>query len=244
IYERYPLGLGFTEKAYELLHGVMPAVLESIRRCPCEDGCPCCVGKPLRQYATWNVERGEASIPSKASARMILKGLLADGSSLENPDAGASGEATEGAQLRVEMALRRRLERMREPQLFHPIEPRPERGYPDAEEAAGLSTPDVAARVERRRAFQRELRKRVARHLPTEGLEPHAPKPGPPAGMKTRGSNKPPTHFSGRPRVREEGVAEEHGETPPEREPIRPGDSLAARARRLKRERPKDADKA
>ncbi|MHC4592015.1 MAG: hypothetical protein ACYS8L_04880, partial [Planctomycetota bacterium] len=53
---------------------------------------------------------------------------------------------------------------------------------------------------------------------------------GPPAppGMKSRGSNKPPTHFPGRPKVRKEQVDSE--------QLIRPGDSLAARARRLKKQ--------
>ncbi len=58
VYERYPHGLGFTEKAYERLDEILAAVLDHVRACPCEAGCPCCVGKPLRQYATWNVERG------------------------------------------------------------------------------------------------------------------------------------------------------------------------------------------
>jgi len=65
IYERTPLGLGFTAAAYERLGAILPAVLEGLRRCPCEDGCPCCTGKPLRPYATWDVQRGEASVPAK-----------------------------------------------------------------------------------------------------------------------------------------------------------------------------------
>ena len=51
----------------------MPAVLESITQCPCDKGCPCCVGKPLRQYTTWNVERGEASIYSYDEMRNSLR---------------------------------------------------------------------------------------------------------------------------------------------------------------------------
>jgi DEAD/DEAH box helicase domain-containing protein len=228
IYERYPHGLGFTEKAYERLHEVVPAVLDNIRQCPCADGCPCCVGKPLRQYATWNVERGEASIPSKASAVMILEGLLGDGANLANPDTHRLGEADAGDELRLETALRRRLERMREPQVFHPIEPRPKTEYPDAEKAEDLGSADVAARADRRRDFHRELRKRIAKHVPTDQLSPHAGGPPAPPGMKSRGSNKPPTHFPGRPKVRKEQVDSE--------QPIRPGDSLAARARRLKKQ--------
>ncbi|MHC5033464.1 MAG: DEAD/DEAH box helicase [Planctomycetota bacterium] len=228
IYERYPHGLGFTEKAYERLNEVVPAVLDNIRQCSCEDGCPCCVGKPLRQYATWNVERGEASVPSKAAAVMILEGLLGDGASLANPDTYRLGEADAGDELRLETALRRRLERMREPQVFHPIEPRPETEYPDAEKAEDLGLADVATRAGRRRDFHRELRKRIAKHVPTDQLPPHAGGQPAPPGMKSRGSNKPPTHFPGRPKVRKEQADSE--------QPIRPGDSLAARARRLKKQ--------
>jgi hypothetical protein len=93
IYERYPLGLGFTEQAYERMHEILPAVLDTIRQCPCEAGCPCCVGKPLRGYTTWNVERGEASIPSKAAAQMILE-LLGDGSALRPLQRLTKGGAT------------------------------------------------------------------------------------------------------------------------------------------------------
>ena len=123
VWERIAHGLGFTRHAYERLHEILPAVLDHIRRCGCEAGCPCCVGKPLRPYATWNVERGEASIPSKASALMILEGLLGDGTRLAEPDTSALSDDAEAERLRLEEALRRRLQRMREPEVFHPIEP-------------------------------------------------------------------------------------------------------------------------
>jgi hypothetical protein len=238
VYERVWLGLGFTEKAYERLHEIMPAVLENTRNCPCRDGCPCCVGKPLRQYTTWNVERGEASIPSKASARMILKGLLGDGSNLENPDSASLADTEADAALRAERALRRRLERMREPQVFHPIEPRIETGYPEPERAEELERADSGERRARRRSFHRELRKRIAKSVPTDKLKPHAGIRRPPPGMKSRGSNAPPTRFPGRPeKGREEAeeiVADEKADAAA---PIRLGDSLAARARKLRKRR-------
>jgi DEAD/DEAH box helicase domain-containing protein len=220
IYERYPHGLGFTEKAYQLLHELLPAVLDNIRNCPCKEGCPCCVGKPLRQYATWNVERGEASIPSKRSAAIILEGLLGDGSNLNNADTHSLASPQSEDKLRIEMALRRRLERMREPEVFHPIAPKLQTGYPEIEKREELSQADVSRRAERRREFDRKLRKRIAKHLPSSELSPTAPPAPPPYGMKTRDSNLPPTHFPGRPAP-----------------PLKPGDSLAARARRLKKER-------
>jgi len=245
IYERYPLGLGFTEKAYERLHEIMPTVLDNVRSCPCDQGCPCCVGKPLRQYATWNVERGEGSIPSKAAALMILEALLRDRANLCGTDLPS---ATSGAdELNVERALRRRLERAREPQVFHPIEPRVPLGYPDREPDAELVDADVARRARRRRDFHRDLRKRIAKHIETDQLSPHAGKRSPPPGMRTRASNLPPTAFPGRPvspvrraeRVPPKGepgraARKEDVRNSP---PIKQGDPLAARARRLKKRR-------
>jgi len=195
IYERHPHGLGFTEKAYDLLHELMPAVLDNIRRCDCSDGCPCCVGKPLRQYATWNVERHEAHVPSKRASLMILEGLLGDGANLRNADTHSLTDSDADEELRLERALRRRLERMREPQVFHRIEPEVRMGYPEPEKTETLAEADVARRSERRRDFHRELRKRIAKKLPSDRLSPFAGGAKAPPGMKVRGSSKPPGYF-------------------------------------------------
>ncbi len=237
IYERYPHGLGFTEKAYEMLHEVMPAVLDTIRNCPCEQGCPCCVGKPLRQYATWNVERGEASIPSKPAARMILELLLADGAALDAPDTVSVTESGPEDRLRLERALRRRLERMREPEVFHPIEPQIRTGYPDPEQEDALPRADVDRRAERRRSFRKELRKRIAKRLPEKALDPLAGAKGPPPGMKPRRPNLPPTAFPGRPADAPPAKEADRPAGRPAERAIRQGDSLAARARRRAKER-------
>jgi len=238
IYERYPHGLGFTEKAYELLHDVMPAVLDTIRRCTCTDGCPCCVGKPLRQHTTWNIERGEASVPSKRSAVVILDGLLGDGSNLRNADTYSLTDSNADEKLKLERALRRRLERMREPNLFHPIEPQVPTAYPEPEPEESLATPDVAQRAERRRVFDSELRKRVAKHVPSTKLPALTGRPDVPHGMKMR-SAKPPSHCPGGPEVPKETEPAK----PDAARPIPSGDTLAARARRMKKRRdvPEDA---
>ena len=54
---------------------------------------------------------------------------------------------------------------MREPEVFHPIEPAVATQYPEAESAEDLDTPDVAQRAERRRSFTRELRQRLAKRI-------------------------------------------------------------------------------
>jgi len=243
IYERYPHGLGFTRKAYDLLHAILPAVLENVRRCPCDDGCPCCVGKPLRQYATWNVERGEASVPSKASALMILDGLLGDGADLGAPDTAALTDSDAGEALRLEASLRRRLERLRQPEVFHPIDPKPQTGQPDIETASELPKADVARRAERRRSLGKELRKRIAKRIDDGQLPARAGRVGPPPGMKKRRA-KPPTAFPGRPATpREEATEPDAPATGSQgQHPLPQGDPLAAQARERLKQRRRKAD--
>lgn len=156
IYERYPLGLGFTERAYERLHEILPALLQRIKTCKCREGCPCCVGKPLRQDATWNVERHEGSVPSKKSARLILELMLKEPARLQLPDEESLGQEEEEARLRLERSLRRRLERKAFPEIFHDMEPEPPEGYPAPEPPnQGLSDTDVVRRAMRRRDHEK-----------------------------------------------------------------------------------------
>jgi len=217
VYERYPHGLGFTEKAYHRMAEILPRVMENITNCPCEDGCPCCVGKPLRQYATWNVERGEASIPSKTAALMILRELLAEPETLEQAETKVLTESSDQDRARLHQALRRRLERMAEPERFHAITPPTEieTEYPNIESEADNREADATKRADRRRNLDRDLHKRLAKKLGHDGLKPLQGKAGPPRGMKTKHSNLKPTDFSGCPET-----------------PISVGDSLAARARK------------
>lgn len=238
IYERFPHGLGFTEKAYERLHEIMPTVLENILKCDCELGCPCCVGKPLRQYAVWNVERGEASIPSKASAIMILEGLLCDHSNLDNADTYSLADNDADSLLRLEKAVRRRLERMREPQVYHSIEPIVETGYPDIEEQSELPKADVEMRVESRTSFNKELRKRIEKKISDGKLDPLKARKPHTLGGSGKSADLRPNFFPGRPQEH----VKEPAQTPSPAPPVPQGDSLASRARRLAKERGKNGD--
>lgn len=246
VYERYPHGLGFTLKAFERMHEILPVVRDKIRACPCEEGCPCCVGKPLRGYTTWNIERGEASIPSKAAALAILDGVLEDESRLEADEPQSLSVDTVADRLRLEQALRRRLERMREPQVFHPIRPRPqvETRYPHIEAQSELGKADVSRRRQKRRTFDRDLHKRIAKKIGLDGLHPYKGAPPPPAGMAPGRENLRPTAFPGRPtmdRPPTESVRNEP-ETPtvakeqqlPTKGIIRMGDAIAAKALKMK----------
>ena len=44
LYDSYPGGVGLAEKAYSLLREMLKGSLELISSCPCDDGCPACVG--------------------------------------------------------------------------------------------------------------------------------------------------------------------------------------------------------
>jgi len=229
IYERYSHGLGFTEKAYERLHEILPAVRERIAACPCQEGCPCCVGKPLRMFTTWNTERGEASIPSKAAALAILEGLMENEAQLHLPDAETLSAPDANDNLRLQRALRRRLERMREPKVLHPINPVVRTEYPRIESTPALPVADVARRSERRASFDREMHKRLAKKIRGDEIAPLTGKPAPPPGMKRKGGNLKPTAFPGKP-----GKTGHPTEAKP---PLPQGDPLAALARRRAKRR-------
>jgi len=161
IYERYPRGLGFTEKVYERLGEIMPAVLQRILECSCVDGCPCCVGKPLRGELTWNPERGEGAIPSKSIAIAILQGMLAGGK-LNEQEQETLTTTPESEEIRMERMLRRRQEWMRTPQDDHQVEHNIETKYPELEKPETLTTPDQQIRGTRR---AKSLRVRLAEKI-------------------------------------------------------------------------------
>jgi hypothetical protein len=159
----------------------------------------------------------------------------------------------------MEQALRRRLERMREPKVFHNIEANVPTEYPDPEPDEKLESPDVSTRRSRRKSFHRDLRKRIAKKISDGKIRALAGKPPPPTGMSPGTGNRKPGDFPAAPEhsradrtdadidsrwpagKQPEPDAEQsptHGdESPKEEKPgtIQSGDSLAARARRLKK---------
>ena len=166
IYERYPHGLGFTEQAFAILGDVIPAVYDHILGCDCVNGCPCCVGKPLRSNTTWNIERGEASIPSKRAALRILRGIIGDGKALRLPDSTSLGQADEECRLTMERGIRRRLEKMGDPSVFHPIDPNPQVGFPEVEKPAQTTNADIARRAIKRLRLSRLLESQASPEIP------------------------------------------------------------------------------
>ncbi len=85
IYDRYPGGMGFAERAYAALEEVLGACLELVGECDCAYGCPSCVGLPVLippQQQDPDVGYGRP-IPSKEAAAFLLREMLGRGSGRE-----------------------------------------------------------------------------------------------------------------------------------------------------------------
>ncbi len=65
LYDRYPGGIGLSERAFSLCPQLLRASLELIEQCPCADGCPSCVGSAV-----------EVGTGGKASAMKLLREAL------------------------------------------------------------------------------------------------------------------------------------------------------------------------
>ena len=65
IYDRYAGGIGLSKKVYNILPTILEAVLEHIQSCPCDNGCPSCIGPPL-----------ESGLFGKESAKRIVRELI------------------------------------------------------------------------------------------------------------------------------------------------------------------------
>jgi len=48
IYDSYPNGIGFSEVLFERAGEIFEKILDAIKQCSCEKGCPSCVGPPVR----------------------------------------------------------------------------------------------------------------------------------------------------------------------------------------------------
>ncbi len=77
VHDRFPGGLGFALKAYELIDEILVACLELLDACPCGNGCPSCVGSPLPPHSHLDPDvNARGLIPDKEAAKSILHHLL------------------------------------------------------------------------------------------------------------------------------------------------------------------------
>ena len=73
-------GLGFAEQGWARLDELARAALEHVEACPCESGCPSCVGLPiLRPAQQQDPDLGHGrAIPGKEAARVLLRHWLSE----------------------------------------------------------------------------------------------------------------------------------------------------------------------
>jgi DEAD/DEAH box helicase domain-containing protein len=79
LYDRYPGGLGYSQRGFLHMPRLLSICLEMVGDCPCEDGCPSCVGLPnLRPaiHSDPDLDRGYP-MPSKLATVRLLE-LLCD----------------------------------------------------------------------------------------------------------------------------------------------------------------------
>jgi DEAD/DEAH box helicase domain-containing protein len=76
IFDNHQGALGFTELAFSRIEELLETTLSLIEECPCEDGCPFCVGFYLRPVIRHDPENSEGQIPDKEAALMILHDVL------------------------------------------------------------------------------------------------------------------------------------------------------------------------
>ena len=71
IYDKYEGGLGYSEKIYELIPEVIDHAIQMVKGCPCEDGCPACVGDYTlsKKMVLWGLE----SLKEKLEAPEYVK---------------------------------------------------------------------------------------------------------------------------------------------------------------------------
>jgi DEAD/DEAH box helicase domain-containing protein len=77
VFDRYPGGIGYAQKAHELVEQVFESALFLIEECPCDEGCPSCVGSPLPPFGQQDSDMdSRGKIPDKEAAICILRDLL------------------------------------------------------------------------------------------------------------------------------------------------------------------------
>ncbi|MBM3262623.1 MAG: DEAD/DEAH box helicase [candidate division Zixibacteria bacterium] len=77
VYDKYPGGLGFAQKVYDIVEQVVEGCWTLIRACPCADGCPSCVGSAVPIYVQHGADvEIKGRIPDKEAALVILHDWL------------------------------------------------------------------------------------------------------------------------------------------------------------------------
>jgi DEAD/DEAH box helicase domain-containing protein len=69
-YDNFPGGIGLAESLVDRLYELMSAALELVAACPCEEGCPSCVGA--------KDERDQLAGNPKEATKAFLEGWISE----------------------------------------------------------------------------------------------------------------------------------------------------------------------
>lgn len=78
LYDRYPGGLGYCQKGFEQMEPLLEICLAMVSDCPCDEGCPSCVGLPNHRpklHSDPDLTKGHP-IPNKQATKRLLELLL------------------------------------------------------------------------------------------------------------------------------------------------------------------------
>jgi DEAD/DEAH box helicase domain-containing protein len=77
LYDRYPGGMGYAQRCADAIEELMQAVYSVVSECPCENGCPSCVGSAIPAFAMTDLDSStRGRMPDKEGALVILRELL------------------------------------------------------------------------------------------------------------------------------------------------------------------------
>jgi len=112
VHDRFPGGMGFALKAYEMIDDVLAGCRDLIDRCPCAAGCPSCVGSPLPPHTHLDPDANTRGlIPDKEAAKSILHHLLG----LDPYKPSPRPTAGSAEMVKAEAEIRRRVDEARLP---------------------------------------------------------------------------------------------------------------------------------
>jgi len=78
LYDRYPGGLGYAERGQAIAEELVASALRLLEDCPCEIGCPSCVGLPIlrpAQQQDYDLNGGWP-IPNKSATAALVRRML------------------------------------------------------------------------------------------------------------------------------------------------------------------------
>ncbi|MGE5558394.1 MAG: DEAD/DEAH box helicase [Bacillota bacterium] len=123
VYDKYPGGLGYALQMYERAEEILTACLDLIAACPCQKGCPSCVGSPVAPASQLDPDtNARGKVPDKEGALILLHALLGMEPYVPKFEAPAPGAGESRMQKpppaaplpeKLEMGLRQRLQGMK-----------------------------------------------------------------------------------------------------------------------------------